>query len=122
MAFRIFRALSILLTLATTASTVVVSLKWFDEKIEDGEIIRHACTTELRPKCAMIDWDLACFDKACACFFIIEFLLRTYAVGWRQPISFTGLTELLALGALLATVGPSRTFLMHPTAGEAATR
>mmetsp|Transcript_105538 Transcript_105538/g.209713 ORF Transcript_105538/g.209713 Transcript_105538/m.209713 type:complete len:1061 (+) Transcript_105538:1-3183(+) len=106
--YRIFRAMSVTMTLLVTTSTVVVTYPWFDPQ---------NCREDLTCQA----WNNALYgiDVACMSFFVVEFLLRIFALRGLYLISWVGLADFLSLAALGITLTSLRDVSLHPNYNSA---
>lgn len=100
--YRIIRTLSTFFTLAVTAVTVFGTLQALDYHVRFRTAWQSA-----------IYGAFYCMDAASIPFFAFTFTLRTYALGWRHPLSLLGAAELLSLAGVALSLAPWRDSVLH---------
>ncbi|CAE7903543.1 kcna2, partial [Symbiodinium microadriaticum] len=93
MLFRTLRACSVVMVVATTFITAVATVEdWGGWKGRDT-------TTDV----GKIFWVV---DVLATVWFILEYILRIVATGWRHPVSLVGLCDLISIAAFAYTLDP----------------
>jgi len=113
--YRVFRAMSVNLTLIVTATLIVAS----SIGVGDAEgTTTTTTTTTTRPDLGEVPGDFTFsygVDAFAFCFFTVEFIIRSVALNGRYLVSWIGLADLASLLALGCMLSSFRESAMHPS-------